>query len=268
MAKRVDREIIKKLREEVLRKQRNANAKVSRLRKQGVSISFTGHDPRTNAKKIARYTTSQLIAYSKRLDEFTSRSNQFVAGAKGTPIPKAKFNEYKRLESLHNRKGAERMEQRGNLKVPGSGLTVAEREALGMGIKKAHGDAANKPFFNIERTPTGIVDIDALIKDMRKKLDRRYLPNVIKARRNEVEQMMTQIGTHELQKQINELSDYQFDIMVHESDFMRAASLSYELEKMKAASSQQEMIANQYSDALNDLKDYIKWAKSLPRVAE
>jgi len=268
MAKRVDRALIEQLRKDVARKQRNANAKVSRLRQKGIELSFTGHDPRTNAKKIARYTASQLIAYSKRLDEFNSRANQFVPGAKGTPIPKAKFNEYKRLEALHNARGDKRMAERGNIKVPGSGLTVAEREALGMGLKRAQGDAANKPFFKVERTSTGIVDIDALIKDMRKKLDRRYLPNVIKARRNEVEQMMTHIGTHELQKQINELTDYQFDVMVHESDFMRAASLSYELEKMKAADSRQEMIANQYSDALNDIKDYIKWAKRLPPIAE
>lgn len=263
------------MRAEVARKQRNAAAKIRRIEKTtGAVLGASPADPRVNAAKLARYTAKQLQAYSSRLDAFTHRSNQFVAGVGGVPLPRKKWEEYKALEAANNAMAKSRIDEHGNIKLPGSDTTIAmrEREIISRSARAQGGLAANKPHTYVERTPNninGIEGLDKLIMDMRRKQKRQYIPAKIKAGREELDKMLKIIGNDALRDRARNLTDNQFDILWHESMAAMDASLLYELTKRNAVGIKDRSDIRQIEDNLDELSELFEWAGNLPaeRVA-
>jgi hypothetical protein len=259
------------LRAEIRRKQRNAQAKINRNKHKGINLGSTNYNPRNaDLAKFMRYTTKQLIAYGKKLDEFTSRNTQFVAGANGTPLERSAFERYKELERKHNAIGESRMGERGGFKAPGSGMTIREREAtMRPDSKRAQGDVVNRPYSKIERKAINIASADALEKltrDMERKLNRSYLPKKMKESRQQLREMLTMIGNDELNKHAQGLTDFQFDVLWNDTKFATDIGLIYGVMQMKAAGGKDRWYSSVVEDYSNDIMEALRWAKTLPRT--
>lgn len=259
------------LRERVLQEQRRAAAKISRNKRQkGVDLLGTSQDPRVNAAKIAKYTAKQLLAHQERLRQFNSRTTQFVPGVGGTPIPRHKWNQYKRLEAEHNRIGDERMRERGHLKAPGSGMTIEERENSVRSKIHAEGSVLNRPYGYIDRTSVqinGLDKLDKLMADIRKKNRREFIPENIKAQREQLRDMLITIGNPEFIKHADDLTDHQFDVLFNDTNFANSVSLRYYILKRQAEGKVNPSDETQSEGAESDIKSFFEWAsKEVPKA--
>lgn len=258
------------LRAEVRRKHRNATAKISRLNAKGIVIKGTSYDARDDVKKFATYTTKQLIAHAKRLDEFTQRKTAFVPGAGGAPLPKSKFERYKALEAQHNAIGDIRMNERGDFMAPGSGMSIRDREhTMRPDSVRAQGDVVNRPYSKIERSPENIngeAALDKLTRDMQRKLNRNFLPKQIRASRKQLDDMLDIIGNSELSEAARGLTAHQFDVLWNDTKFATDAGLIYGVMKMKAAGGKDRWYASVVEDYANDISEALEWAKTLPKT--
>jgi hypothetical protein len=110
---------------EVLRKQRNADKKVSRLERQkGIRIRNTDENPHMSPAELRGMTTNELRAHERRLDRFTDRSNQYLPGANNTPLRRSEWEKYKALEQKNNTRARSIEQALGDVKLPGSDTTV------------------------------------------------------------------------------------------------------------------------------------------------
>lgn len=268
MAKRRNPEAAR-LREEIKAKHRAATSKISRNRRQkGIDFKGTSLDPRVNASKIAKYTVQQLQAYGRRLDEFNSRSNQFVPGVGGVPLPRAKFNEYKSLEERHNSIGAARMNERGEFTAPGSGMSIREREESVRSKVKARGDVYNRLFAEVNRPSHEFNDVKGLermIKDMEKKNGREFIPQSLTNQRNQARQMLNELGVPSLMNKLDRLTEHQFDILFNDTNFANTASLRYEMMKALASGNARPSDASMSEDTQRDIQEQLRWAAKLPK---
>lgn len=259
------------LRKDVQRKQRNAAAKMRRIEKTtGAVLNNSQADPRVNFAKLARYTTKQLLAQSRKLDEFNHRNNQYVAGVGGVPLPRAKWNQYLNEQAKNNRIVAERMAEFGNVKIPGAGVTIQQRneEILGDSLR-SHGAAVNKPYVKLTREAHNIPSVEALDKllvDMRKKNNRSYIQEKVDRGRRELREMLDDLGMPDLIDLADSLTDNQFDIFWHETAGAFDASHIYEIMKRRAAGQRERSDLSQLEDNANDLRELFEWARDeLPK---
>jgi len=254
------------LRARVLKEQRKSGAKIARnKREKGVDIFGTSQDPRANAAKIARYTAKQLLAHEAKLKEFNSRRTQFVPGVEGAPIPLHKWKQYQYHEEKHNAIGDERMAERGHLKAPGAGMTIADREESVRSKIHADGSVLNRPYGRMNRDSTQITDVDKLdklIEDMKKKNSREFIPQNIAAQREQLNDMLKTIGNEKFIKQANELTDYQFDVLFNDTNFANTVSLRYYILQRQAKDIHMPSDAAQSQDAESDIRGFFKWAKT------
>lgn len=93
---------LENLRHEARKRLRAAGKKVSYNRRvNGVELTGSPFDPRVPPSRIDRYNKTQLNSLINKLDNFTSRKQQFVK--LGTDIvPKREFSEYKKWERKYN----------------------------------------------------------------------------------------------------------------------------------------------------------------------
>lgn len=261
---------IDRLRAEIRRKQRNVNAKINRIEKSsGINLRGTSYNPRNaDAAKFMRYTTRQLIAYGKRLDEFTNRRTSFVPGAGGVPLPRQAFDKYKELERRHNAIGDARMSERGHFLAPGSGMSIAEREAtMRPDSRRAQGDVVNRPYSKIERKSINIASVEALDKltrDMQRKINRKHLPKAIRDARTQLNDMLTVIGNDELKDEFKKLTDFQFDVLWNDTKFATDIGLIYGIMQLKAAGGKDRWYTSVIEDNSSDIREALEWARKLP----
>lgn len=258
-------------RTEVKRLQRNANAKVSRLRAKGIDIARTGYDPRaSDFKKIGRYTAKQLIAYGNKLQEFNNRENGYVAGVGGVPLSKSEVSHLEDLVSKHNAIGRERMSERGDIKIPGAGLTVQERdETFTYRGKRANGAGGDRPYSPVEFKAHNINGPEALaklIKSMEKKLNRKYLPAVLKKQRDSFAKAVELVGSDELKKAVKGLTHNQFDILFNDSGFAKDFFQRYGVIMAMATGGTDRWYSAVVEEGLEDVIESIEWAKTLPKT--
>lgn len=95
------------LREAVKRARSNALRKRRRFQTPGdgyIQIEGTKYDPIRPPHVHDKYNRKQLISYLEELKNFNSRKTQFVPDAYHKPIPKEKWERYKKVEAAYNSK--------------------------------------------------------------------------------------------------------------------------------------------------------------------
>lgn len=223
---------IDKLRAEVMRRQQAANAKVSRMRRQkSIDVAGTEFDVRRDPNKIKRYNGAQLRAHLERLNEFTSRKTQFVAGNRGVPIPASAWRAYKRDEALFNSKVSREYTRVKNYQNPDVNMTVEDYDKNIRADKiEAAGAASHRPMSAKEvkaSRVTGLAALKELHMDIKRRRNRKYLPKQIAKQRETANKMLNQIGNPEYLKRISELSDHQFDVVFNWMGFAEDVSMRY-----------------------------------------
>ena len=263
------------LRIELLKRQRAAGDKISKNRRQrGVEIAGTEFDPRVSRETVSRMTKASL---QKRLDivnKFVHRSNQFVAGAQGAPLPRAQYNEAKRLVERAQAKRDDWHKATGNLILPGGRETVGQRRAKMGGKHRKGGGMANAP----EMLPTNFDDM----KFVSAKGLKTFMSNIKRANqtghklgsvnkwREQFAQMTDVIGGQRgeaLRAKALSLTDKQFALLWHDTAFSTAVSIEYEmaLQSLKVGKDGQQISAVKsqiLDESAKKADELVKWAKT------
>lgn len=251
--------------------QRRASNKVSRIRTvNGIEIGGTDHDVRRDPKKTKNYNKTQLRSFIGKLENFNSRSNNFVQGAEGAVIPKKQWNEYKAVERKYNSIGQrinnsvlKTVMPKGSETVPGSGMTIKQRRnTLKPDNPRSAGAAVAGPYAEIDRKPSRVKSSAALAKlteALKKKIDPTHLDRELKRGRKEMRQMLIEIGAADLLKEARKLTDEQFNVVWNETNFADAISTLYYHYKNKNSQTDQNTRAANLEDYRDDAKSIIEW---------
>lgn len=264
---------LKRLRAMVRKRRNDVTAKENRIkRRTGVDIRNTQQDPRRPVNVVEKYNKRQLLSYFQELDSFMSRGNGFVAGAGNSAIPKQLWMEYKRLESRYNSIGAMQFKEISNIFIPTAGMTIAQRDATIIPDKlSAQGAIVNRPYSVLDRRPNNVKDAQALqklVKDMRRKVSEKFLPEKIKEGRKQLNDMLTTIGNNELKAKANSLTDAQFNVLWNYTNFATNVSGIYFQMQNKAAGSTDKWYSSVVEDWSSDIRELFDWAGTLSTTQE
>lgn len=239
---------------------------------QGVRIAGTQHDPRRDINVvIKKYNKAQLKNYIATLNEFQSRNVNFVRGAEGTVISAAKWREYVRLENRYNELGERHLNKIADKRLP-SGLTIGDRErdVKPDGFVRLGVEPTQKPFNPTKRDVRNIRGekaMDALIKQMSKRVKNDYLPKRIKEQRKELNAALKVIGDKDLTKMAKTLSDDQFNVLWNYTPFATQIGAVYSVQQSRASNaSEQRWHASVYEDYINDAYEVLEWAGARGRT--
>lgn len=247
----------KQLLAEVLRAHRNAGAKSNRLA--GKGIDATTVDPRRDIDKVRKYNTRQLQAYQRRLSQFNSRENQYVAGYKGRAIPKKDWEEYQRFEKAHNLKVRAQQAKYNDVIVPGSaGLTAKQYREQMTPTRTFSANQASDGFKEINRLPSQVLDIKTLKRSMRKKMrGPDFVRKQIREQRKQFQDMLDIIGDAELSKKVSQLTDTAFDFLWNNTRFAHNISLQYEISKQMLKGKDEPYYDDVMNNARQDIEEYV-----------
>lgn len=256
---------IRELRQEIRVLQRRAGQKISRNEAQGIRVRFSEFDPRRDLQRVDRYNARQLNAYKRELQQFNSRQTRFVSGSEGQPIPNQLWLQYKASERQYNRIAQSRMRKYRGISLPESGMTVENYDALMTPTRPrmSQGQAVSRPFIEIKRDDPSRIEgaqgVRALIADMKRRQTPKYRNDAMKAQRYQAKEINTAIGSEELDRAIDNLTDGQFDVLWNYTDYADEASRYYQV-KMAATKQGQ---AFDDDDAMSELKRRVEWASQL-----
>lgn len=256
------------LRKEVEIKRRRATSKVSRLRSKGVEITKSDYDPRRNPKVEKRYTEKQLRSYIAELDAFNSRTNQYVPGLYGNPIPRQKWEQYKRLENAVNLKAQSRLNRFKDIKLPGQEITIEQRDMILAPAKKGRpgmpGVQGGRPINEIVRESSTIKNVNAvdkLIMNAGRKLTGKYANKILRSQRTAMQKMMDNVGVSDDIKSIaNDLPDEQFDMLWNYTSFPTSLSLTYGIRNNQVGGISETGLKTITENSMVEIEDYVKWA--------
>ena len=257
---------LESLRAEVRRRQRAANAKISRLRSNGVDISGTSYDVRRDLSKSKSYTRSQLRSYIDKLNSFNSRQNSFHAGAAGI-IRGDKLRAYRVEENKFNAKARKHYSGVANTLLPGNEMTVGQRDTDIRPTRiKAEGDSVTRPYDPVKRRVSNIANeaaLEELTMDMRRRNTKTYLPEALAKQRGQFEQTMKDSGSDEVINKARSLSDSQFDTLWNYTNFASDSALFYESKQLMAT--REDRASDDISEQMNRaIIAKLDWAAALP----
>lgn len=259
---------LNELRAEVLRRQQAAQRKVARLRRKGVNISGTPYDVRRNPENIGRYNSRQLQSYLNQLNSFVDRRTSFVGGVEGMPIPREKWQQYKRVEKAYRKRAEAHYETVKDTFIPQSGLTV---EGFDKKIRRKRepgkGGVPRPMELFSDRMPYEVLDekkLARLQKNLEKKLQADYLPKEVKRSRKKMLQAVAEFGDKELTDLAKSLTDEQVDTLWNYTDAPRDIFSGYHYMRLLSAGKADEAQANIHEDAAYETKVWLQWAKELP----
>lgn len=261
-----------RLRDEVRASQRRAGAKVSRLNvKKGVRVANTKFDVRRDSAKIKTYNTKQLNAYNAELKLFTSRATTFVAGDGGAPLPGAAWRRHERAIDKFNAIGNSKRAAIDDIRLPGLGVTIAERRAgLSNKVRRADGEIANRPFEPISKKPSAYPDAEALAigtRSFEKRSTEQWTEKQYRLARKQSRGMLDKIGDVKLANRVKRLSRDQFDTLWNHSQFISELLPDY----LKALVDSKQMNDDDLIEAMNSegkretVIELIDWASNLPK---
>lgn len=260
---------LKRLRDEVKRRQRAASAKVSRLRAKNVEISGSQFDVRRDPSKITRYNRPQLESYLSQLNTFTSRSNQFVAGSGGAPIRASKWREFQAEQRKFNAKVQRAYEPIKDLGNPAAGMSIVQYdETIRPNRVAAAGRASHRPMsprdVQVHRVPDEKA-LDILTRDMRRRNRREYMPEELSKQRKQLKQMLNTIGVPEYLDLAGKLTDDQFDVIFNYMQFAEDVSLRYTMMQTQSRSIKDQTYESVLEDNASGIKDWLQFGLSLPK---
>lgn len=252
---------IERLRAEVISKHAAASAKISRNRAKGIELAGSQFDVRREIAKVRRYNMKQLDSYLRELVNFTGRSTQFVAGSKGKPIPRNRFDVLKGLEDRVNKLVEHHENKIANIFLPSSGMTIREREErFGTSRRKSgQGEVVNRPFQKFNREAfriNGAQAAEALIKDMQKRLSPKYLNSRNRANAKGLTRMLIDIGDDSAIEKLHALSPNQLDILLNHTKFASALAQTYGFNQMDVDGK----YANTVESNMDNVHDMLNWA--------
>lgn len=243
------------LRATAIARQKAVTRKIARLKKLGVMIEGSEFDPRVDPSKIARFTTKQLKARIDKLNDFVNRNTQFVGDAKGRPIPRQEFANYKRnIERAYNKMMDDKRAKVAGLMLP-NGTTVGDRMKALKEIRKMTTD-----FDSLFRDSTDFVSRDALKKvgdSLRKQMTTAYQEKMQSTNRRVGREMMDKIGRSDLGDLLDSLSDEQFARLWQNTPFAEEAGHRY----AESEEGNSGMVFSGEQD--EELEDLIAWAQKL-----
>lgn len=257
---------LNELREEVLRRQRAANAKVSRLRRKGVQIAGTNYDVRRSAN-IKRYNSKQLTKYLGELNSFTSRSNQFVAGSEGVPIPANKWRAFQKVQNAYNNVARGHYESVKGTHIKASGMSVADFDSKVRSNRPGAKGGISRPLEPSRNAAYEIVDekrLDKLRKQLERKIQPEYLPAQLKNQRKRMISAVSVFGDKEMIEKAKALTDEQFDTLWNYTDAPRDLFGGYHFMKLLSTSQADEGHANVHEDDKSETRGWLEWAAALP----
>lgn len=257
---------LQRLRALAKRRHDAATSKASRLNKQGVKIGGTEYDPRVKKQNINRYNKRQLEAYVRRLDNFTDRSNQFVAGRAGTPIPKSQYESFQRAQLASNIRAEKYLKPHADRVLPTTNVSVSQRlhdlDAKEFNVLRMGRGTNTAPFQINTQTATDFYDAKAMQaaeKAMRKKIQTNYLPRTLKRYRSNAAVMLETVGESELSKQVANLSDQEFDLLWNLTSFPEGIKLNYENITHGISAKWAQEIAH---DNMLEAKELVGWVQT------
>lgn len=253
-----------RLRQEIAKAQKSVSNKINRIQRQtGAKVSGSQFDPRKPAGAEKRMRSERnMREYLANLRVFMSPANQFISGQNGAPLRKGYFlNIYKKNEQAVEAVRQQRDKAMGDIKTP-TGLSVRQQKAA---IPEAGGSSVHGPFKKFDRDASAIKDMNALIKlneDMVNKLKPDYLPGEIDKGRENIEKVADYLGESDIADQINDLNDYQFDLLWFGTNYADRLFLYYELVKERQEGTHKErkqdrVIETQFAG----IGELIDWAK-------
>lgn len=268
-------EELARLRAEVRKRQSDATRKINRLRSQGAIIAGTGYDPRIEAEKIGKLNSNQLRAQLARLNNFQNRNAQFVGLSEGVPITRARAEQFLRAQRNYNtyianyRSQFENIPvtlQTGPIDIRYPAQTVRERDAR-LAQKNdyslfAAGRAANRPLYVSDHEFTGIESPEALDKieqSFKRKMTPEFLSESVAKGRENAQKALDVIGQTQIAEQLNELNDFQFNVLWHESDLANALFEGYgfiQMLNLKDSAAAEE-------NAMDKVRKLIRWGRTI-----
>ena len=262
---------VERLRQEARARRRAVTDKIGRQRRNnGANVAGSEFDPRRDPNVIKSYNGPQLRRYIAQMNAFMSRSNQFVGGDNGAPLPRSAVREYQRRVSQFQSQGEARMAGMADIEIGPLGKTVSEfRQGRAMRVRNA---VVNSPYGSTIKDVGGIPSakaLDMLNKSMKDKLDSGFVPSKVKEGRSQLISALSIMGENEFIDKVNELSDYQFEVLWFGTSFADTAFLKYDIEQERAAGTRKERWQDRVIE--NDYKlisEFLEWAgneENIPR---
>lgn len=216
------------------RRTKAAGDKIRRNENKGVFIRGSSVDPTIQAARIGTMSRREMNAYIKRVNKFNDRSQQFVSGDRGAPLPRRLAAEYKRNEDKRNARVTAHAETFMNVFIGPAGMTVAQREATilaeNKAIIKAGGTPEWKPYSRRNRRLEGMVDANALAILNRAEAHAARPGSIrtalIKQRKDHVA-WARQHGHDELADLAQKMTLRQFDLLKNYTNYTRHVEHSY-----------------------------------------
>lgn len=245
---------------------RATTRKISRIKNDtGLPISGSRNDPRRDLSKVKRYTKSQLRTYIAQLNDFSSRSVQFVPSANRTPIQADLWKKYKSLEGRYNRRVNAQFEKVADVFLPAVGQTLGERMAM---ITPAHrqltNPAVNSPYRPAEMKPSNVASEQALIRLIAQKenqLKASYRKKLIDDARSQFAKMADVINRRDLAQDVSKLSDAQFEVLWNYTPFATAIGINYEVIQAMLSNNEKPYHSDSLRNAVASQKSLIEWAR-------
>lgn len=235
------------------------------MRRQGIVTG--GIDPRRPASELAGMSTRELRAYTRQVNRFVSRSTQYVGLKGGVPVPRAKWDRYKKLEVRYNAKTDTFESNINDIAVAGTGMTVAQRRRRMEPDDPIKAGAARRTFERIERNPSGVKGSDALerlTKDMQRRVSPAYLDKEMRATRAQLGKMVDELGDASLREKLGSLTNSQLIVLVDGTNFMTLMGGNYA--QAKAANTDTpDWQTKAFEDSAMRVHELADWAQTLPR---
>jgi len=217
------------------KRHRAASQKVSRLKSKDVLISGTKYDPRVAPEKIKRYTSKQLDAYIAKVDSFVSRETQFVAGAKGKPLPatggRYTWGNYARMQKQLNKDKAKGLADISDIYIPSQGMTVGERVEMSTPKHPVMSPPASyAPHIPYSKSSRGIPNekqLKELVRDMERKQGGAYFEKKHKSQLTAAKKMIKGISNKELAKEFKSLTPWEFNLLWNYTNFAEVTATDY-----------------------------------------
>jgi hypothetical protein len=258
---------INELRQEVLRRQRAATAKVNRLKRKGVNVSGTEHDIRRESANVSRYNSKQLQTYLGQLNNFVSRSNSFVGGSEGTPISRKAWTAYKKAENAYLSKASQHYEDVKDIFIPEAGKTVEgfdttmrrKRERGKGGVPRPLEAFSTRESYEVVNEKR----LEKLRKDLERKASPDYLPSQLKKQRRQMLDSVAVYGDPYLTQLAKDLSNEQLDTLWNYTDAPRDLFAGYHFMQLLATGKADEAQANIHEDDSYEAEKWITWAYNI-----
>jgi len=248
--------------------QRGATRKISRLKtKVDVVVAGTEYDVRKPPRTIKRLTTRQLEVHISRLQQFNSRSTQFVPDAHRRPIPAAEFKEYKTAEKMAVKNAQDVYNSIKDIMGSSGTETLGQRrEKMRSDRKLAGNPTVQDPYSPRVRDPKNIANRQALkklTKDEKRRSERGWEDRELNRQIGEFGQMISRIADPDMESAVRALTPGQFRVLWNDTNFPTALGQKYEIKQLLVAGKDKPWFAEVLDNAFADIWKEINWAKKL-----